>query len=128
MKRVLLAIGIIAATLSLNSCQWTSFIKVPLFILSDESVKYVEGWYYDPQVVSIKVSYDNVDENDKISTVVLADGPLIDGELLFNQKVIEPTEVKISVRYRDEEDVAETTAFIVPNTSVEFIYHFGLVI
>ena len=122
MKRLLVAIGVIAVALSFTSCNWTPFNNLPQFILSDESVKYVDGWYHDPQVISITVSYDTVDENDEISKVVLADGPLVDGELQFKRKVIEPTEVKISVRYRDDEDVGETTAFIVPNTTGKFIF------
>ena len=121
MKKVLVAIGLIVVTLHFSSCQWTPFNHLPLFTLSDEFVRLVEGSMFTDRI-SITVSYETIDENSAASTVVVADGPLVDGVLKFNQKIVEPTEIQIAVRYGENEDIAETTAFVIPNTTIKFVY------
>lgn len=125
MNKVLVTIGLIVVPLCLIGCQWSPISNTPVFILSDESVKLVEEGYFNQENITITVSYDDVDENNNDSTKVLAHGPLIDGELQFNKKVIEPTEVQISVKYRDEDDMGEALAFLIPNTTIKFTYVIG---
>lgn len=128
MRKVLVAIGLLLVPLIFSSCAWVPalnpFNNLPQFALSDEAVKYVEGLITADQV-SMTISYKTSDENGNVSTVVLADGSLVDGELQFNQKVMEPTEVLISLKYRDREDTAETTAFITPGITNTFVYIYG---
>ena len=55
--------------------------------------------------------------------VVLADGPLVEGELKFNREVTEPTEVLISVKWEDDEETAEATGFHYPRRDEQFHIH-----
>lgn len=81
--------------------------------------------------VSIRVHYEVTDENDAVSNVILADGPLIDGELKFTQRVTEPTEVVISANNGDGYVVFWTptrgivrywtTAVLKPDSEIEFV-------
>ena len=122
MKKVLVAMGLIVITLNFSSCQWTIFDNLPLFTLSDEFVRLTEDSWISDQI-SISVSYETINENSEASTVVLADGPLVDGILKFNKKIVEPTQVKIAVRYgEEEEDIAEKQVYIFPNTPIQFVY------
>ena len=124
MKRVLAALGLITVSLIISSCQSSGFNRMTRFTLSSESVRLVQDAVVQPPVW-VAVSYETTDEKDKASTVVLANGQLVDGELLFSHRVAEPTEVQISVNFGDNEDGREITTVLKPNTSVDvgLIYH-----
>lgn len=122
MKKVLAVLGLIAASLVLNSCSWQTFAKITVthFSLSDESVRLVSGkWTEQPIVVSVR--YEVTDENGEVSYVMLADGPLEDGELELSQSVSEPTEVVISVKVGADGESTETTAILKPSTEIKFV-------
>lgn len=122
MKRVLAVLGLVAASLVLNSCQWQSFVKITVtnFSLTTESVRLVKGNLTE-QPISISVQYEDTDENGEVSYVTLADGPLEDGELELSQSVSEPTEVVISVKVGADGESAETTAILKPGTEIKFV-------
>ncbi len=128
MRRVLVAIGLLVVISNFSSCSWVPafnpFNDLPQFALSNKSVKVISGLPTD-DYVTLTISYETTDENENVSTVVLADGPLVEGELKFNREVMEPTEVLISVKWMDNEDTAETTAFITPDDTNKFIYIYG---
>ena len=128
MKRVLVAIGLIVVTLNFSGCAWVPtlnpFNNLPHFALSNESVKVISGVPTD-DFVTITISYETTDEHENVSTVVLADGPLVEGELKFNQEVQEPKKVLISVKWEDDSETAEATAFITPDETNSFIYIYG---
>lgn len=122
MKKVLITIGLIATTLVLNSCQWTSSVTLTIthYSLTNESVRLVQG-LPSLQPISMSVGYEVTDENNEVSNVTLADGPLVDGILKLVRKVNEPTEVIISVNNGTDGDNAEATAVLRPDTEVEFV-------
>ena len=122
MQRVLVVFGAIAAILAFSSCQWSPYNLSPIYLLSDDSIKLVEG--YSSKHISLTVSYETIDEHNQVTETILADGPLLDGELKFNQRVLEPTEVKISVTRELAEDnnVGETTALLRPNSPIKFVF------
>ena len=122
MKKVFVTIGLIAATLFLNSCQWQTFVKITMthFSLTNESVRLVHG-IHSEQPISITVSYEITDENNEVSIVTLTEGQLVEGELALDQKVTEPTEVVISVRVGADGDNAETTAILKPDSTIDFV-------
>lgn len=99
MKRVLSALGLLAVLLSICSCQQQYAVSTFIyqFKLTNDSVQLVSDTPI-VQPLSITVSYEVTDENDAVSTVILADGQLIDGKLELTQRVTEPTEVEILVR------------------------------
>lgn len=122
MKKVLVGLGLLAASLVLNSCTWQTYTKITTthFRLSDESVRLVKGKWTE-QPISISVRYEDTDENGEVSYVMLADGPLEDGELELSQSVSEPTEVVISVKVGEDGESSETTAVLKPGTEIEFV-------
>ena len=122
MKRVLVVIGVLMVTLSFTSCQLSPYNFSPIYLLSDDSIKLVKG--YSSERISLTISYETIDEHDQLTETILAEGPLLDGELKLNQRVSEPTEVKISVtreRY-DDTSVGETTALLGPNNPIKFVF------
>ncbi|MYF37600.1 MAG: TlpA family protein disulfide reductase [Gammaproteobacteria bacterium] len=132
MKRVLVALGLILVPFIFNGCQSQTFYKFSIthFRLTNESVQMTSGDPIEP-MTSIRVHYEVTDENDAVSNVILADGPLIDGELKFTQRVTEPTEVVISVNNGDGHVVFWTpikgivrywtTAVLKPDSEIEFV-------
>ena len=122
MKNVLVILGLIAASLILNSCQWQSYIKITLthFSLTTESVRLVKGNPTE-QPISISVRSEVTDENGDESSVILAEGPLVDGKLDLNQMVTEPTKIVISAKVGEGGESTETTAVLKPGTKIEFV-------
>ena len=86
------------------------------FRLTNESVRLVQG-----MPISIAIRYEITDENIEVSSVTLAEGQLVDGQLALDQKVTEPTEVLISVKVGADGKIAETTAVLKPDSTIDFV-------
>lgn len=123
MLRVLRAIGLIAVTLFFISCQSTRVESFARFTLSNESVRLVQGDANIPPI-SVMVSYVKTDEKNNQSIVILADGRLVDGELLLRENVDKPTEVLITVSVGNDEDGREITSVLKPNGNVDFVLRY----
>lgn len=124
MKRVIFSLGLLAVLLSICSCQqrYTVSVSIYQFKLTNESVQLVSDIPIE-QPLSITVSYEIADEDDEVSTVMLADGPLIDGKLELTQEVAEPTEVEVLVRSDASNPNARATATTVlrPSAEIDFV-------
>ena len=119
MKQVLVVAGLIVVPLLLSSCQSTQIERISRFTMSDESVKLVHGDANIPPI-SVLITHTTRDENNKTSIEILADGPLVDGELVLSEKVEEPTTVRISVNIGGNKDGRELTTVLKPNANVDF--------
>ncbi|MXZ44573.1 MAG: TlpA family protein disulfide reductase [Gammaproteobacteria bacterium] len=122
MKKTLFTIGLVAITLILNGCQSQSVSTQTIthYSLSNESIRFVQGLPMQ-QPISISVSYEVADENNEVSSIILASGQLIDGELKLEQTVTEPTEVVIAVNFVTDDVTSKTSAILRPDSSVEFV-------
>lgn len=122
MKKTVLAIGLVALTLLLNGCksQYVSTQTITHYSLTNDSIKFVQG-HPTQQPISISVSYEVTDENNEVSSVTLANGQLIDGELKLEQTITEPTEVVIAVNFLNDDLTSETIAVLRPDTTLEFV-------
>lgn len=122
MKKAFLVLGLITTSLVLNSCQWQSYTKMVFthFSLTNESVRLVNGILTE-QPISIVIRYESTDEHGEISNVILADGPLGDGELELNQSVTEPTEIFISMKVGEGGKTSEATAVLKPSNMIDFV-------
>ena len=118
MKRIFAIVGLIAAIFALCSCQLLSSSEVSIvrFSLTNESIRLVEG-VAPKKPMSIVIQHETTDENDEASSVTLADGLLIDGELPLTRTVSEPTEVVISMKVGRTSNKAEATAVLRPNAT-----------
>ena len=120
MKRVLVVAGLIVVPLLLSSCHSTQIERISRFTMSDESVKLVHGDANIPPIF-VLITHTTKDENNNTSIEILADGPLVDGELVFSEKVEEPTTVRILVNIGGNKDGRNLTTVLKPNTSVDFV-------
>ncbi len=122
MRGVLFGLGTLVLTLHMSSCQSQRSVQksTTLFRLTNETVQIVSG---DPieQALTITVSYEVTDENNEVTTVFLANGQLVDGELKLDQKVTQPTEVVISVSSGSTDHFAKMTTVLRPASIIEFI-------
>lgn len=123
MKRIFAIVGLIAAIFALCSCELLSSSEVSIvrFSLTNESIKLVEG-VTPKNPISIVIQHETTDENDEASSVTLADGLLIDGELPLTRTVPEPTEVEISMKVGRTSNKAEATVLLRPNATIDFAF------
>lgn len=124
MKNVLVVIGLTVVALVLCNCQSATVVELTRFTLSNESVRIAQDTE-SKHTIWVTVSTETTDENNKAFNVVLADGPLVDGELLLSRRVAEPTRVRISVKRGDNEGSREIFAVLKPNAAIDFVlaYH-----
>lgn len=122
MKKTVLSLGVIGIVLVFSGCQskTSNTVSITHFRLTNESVQLTSS---DPiaQSISLKVRYEVTDENDVVSNVILAEGQLVDGELLLAQSVTEPTEVLISLIREDGLESPGATALLRPDSEIEFV-------
>ena len=124
MRKLLVVIGMSVVALVLASCQSTSVDRITRFALSNESVELAPNTETEHSIW-ITVSYETTTKNNNPSLVVLADGELVNGELLLNQRVTEPTEILISVHLGDEDNSRQLDAVLRPNAKVNFVLEYS---
>ena len=124
MRRILSSLGLLTVLLSICGCQqqYTVSDSIYQFKLTNESVQLVSDNPIE-QSLSITVSYEITDKNDEVSTVMLADGPVIDGKLVLTHRVTEPTEVEILVSSNTSNLTARSTVATVlkPSSEIDFV-------
>ncbi|MCY3541194.1 MAG: TlpA disulfide reductase family protein [Gammaproteobacteria bacterium] len=124
MRKVSALIGLTVVALILYSCQSTPFDRITRFTLSNESVKLAPNTE-TKRSIWVTVAYETTSNNNNASLVVLADGELVDGELLLNQRVTEPTKVLISAHLGDEDNNRQLNAVLRPNAEVDFVLEYS---
>ena len=122
MKRASVIVVLVAATLVVGGCQWqgTTRLTVTQFRLTNETVQVAPSTPIE-KPIWMTIRHELTDENNGVSNVILAEGQLVDGELVLTQSVAEPTEVVISVRVGIDGDDAETSALLRPDTEIDFV-------
>ena len=123
MKRLVVTIGLTVAALILTSCQSTTVVELTRFTLSNEAVRIAQDTE-TKHTFWVTVSAVPTDENNRAANLVLADGPLVDGELLLSQRVAEPTRVLISIKLGIKETERRLFAVLKPNAEINFVLNY----
>lgn len=124
MRKVSAVIGLTVVALILYSCQSTPFDRITRFTLSNESVKLAPNTE-TKRSIWFTVGYETTTKDNNPSLVVLANGELVDGELILNQRVTEPTEILISMHLGDEDNSRQLDAVLRPNAKVDFVLEYS---